>query len=438
VSQLVARSSERIGIDFFQFWSVPTAIRLTGQTLGTPYAEGRRYHTAIREYASASDQRKLRLASRFWAGPDFAGSPLLYTVFSLLTSNDYAASLGVFQVLQVVAFVGASLLLGWLFRFDPLAMFCMPLVCLAFFQPLLSDLRVANLGSMQFALVAGLLALAIALPRVSSFALRAGLGAVLLVVAAGVTLIKPNIVLVGALLTVHLAVCHGVRLFAIAAVAAVPATAMLLALSSLFFGSWAVWPEWYRFVFGANPRMLVRSVADGNYSTPLLLSSWLGSGVWSTAFLLLVLLAVSAVTAVVSWQARAGGRTALGFIRGVVTRGFEDPRAVVAAAVLLTIATSPLCWAHYYVLVLAPALWLLSVPSIPAAALAAVGVLMAAGAVAMPLWAAGWTEATAVTIAFSWVPLWAALLVVLAGGGPPPAVEVEAEPSAPRGRRRRK
>jgi hypothetical protein len=63
---------------------------------------------------------------------------------------------------------------------------------------------------------------------------------------------------------------------------------------------------------------------------------------------------------------------------------------------------------------------------------------MAAGAVAMPLWAAGWTEATAVTIAFSWVPLWAALLVVLAGGGPPPAVEVEAEPSAPRGRRRRK
>jgi hypothetical protein len=103
---------------------------------------------------------------------------------------------------------------------------------------------------------------------------------------------------------------------------------------------------------------------------------------------------------------------------------------------VITIATSPLCWIHYYMLVLIPAFWLLSSSSRPAALLAALGVLLSAGTVGLALRAAGLAEAAPVTIAASWVPLWAALLVVPGRDGAAPAGQA-ATAGGPRPRRRK-
>jgi hypothetical protein len=447
LTQLMSRYAETVGVDFYQFWGVPTAMRLTGGTLGTPYTSGERYHAVLKEYAAASGQPKLRVAHRFWSGPDFAGSPLLYRVFAL-TSADYTASLGVFHLLQVVSFVGACLLLGYLFRFDPFQLLCLTLVCLLFYQPLLSDLRVGNVGSLQLGALAAALGLASLLPRLPSPGQRAGLGALLLIALAALTLCKPNIVLVAVLLALHLAVRHGVRVFGLAALPAAAATVLLVIAPCVYFRSWTVWQEWYRFVYGANPRMLLRPIASGNYSTPLMLSSWLGGAVWVIVGVLLVLLALSLLAVV--WTRlpapRGAGdlvpRGAGDRVRSALERLLGDPAAALAIGILVTTATSPLYWAHYYVLLLLPGLWLLGTPAatpvVPT--LAALGVVMGAGIVGMLLWAAGGATAMAATIALSWVPLWGALLIHLRSAGtvvPEPAA-ADAATAARRPRRRRK
>lgn len=413
--QLVGRFSESIGVDFYNFWGVPVALRLSGHTLGSPYTNGQRYHAVLKEYAATANQPKLRSASRFWSGPDFTGSPLLYRVFTLV-SSDYAFSLGVFQALQILSFLGACLLVGYLSRWNLFYLLCLALLCLLIYQPLLSDLRVGNLGCWQLVVLAGVMGLASALPRVSSFAQRAGLGALLLVVLVALTLCKPNIALVSGLLAVHLGVRHGARLFAVGALAAAGAAALLLIVPCLYFGSWTVWQEWYRFVYGSNPAMLVRPVASGNYATALLLSTWTGVNVAMVAGVLLLLLGLSLVVAV-HWRNASltpTPRTAREALSASLRRLFDDPRPPLAIGILLTAAASPLYWVHYYVLLFIPSLWLLNAPGsrfVPT--LAAASVLMSGGMVGMLLWAFGWPTAMPASIALSWVPLWGALLISL-------------------------
>ena len=76
-------------------------------------------------------------------------------------------------------------------------------------------------------------------------------------------------------------------------------------------------------------------------------------------------------------------------------------------------ATSPLFWLHYYVLMLIPSLWLLSAGARAVSLLAATSVALSAGLAGMLLWTLGWPAAMPATIALSWVPLWGALLLEL-------------------------
>ena len=409
LSQPVPRVFEAIGIDFYHFWGVPVAMRLTGHTLGSPYTQGPRYSEVLKQYAATANQPKLTAAARFWTGPDFTASPLLYTAFAVV-SSDYAASLQAFQVIQMLSFVAACLLLGHLYRVGVFHLLCFTLLCFVFYQPLLSDLRVANLGCLQFLYLTVVLYLASALPRVSAFGRRAGLAAALLAALAVLTLCKPNVALISVLMTMHLLVRHGRRLFLIAAVPAAVVAAAALGLASLYFHSWTVWREWYRFVYGSNAYMLVRPVTQGNYSTAVLLSSWIGVDVYVAGVVLAALLGLSLIVASVrggpSWSPAA-------LWRNTLTCVFEDPRVALAIGVLVTVAVSPVYWLHYYVVALIPSLWFLNASRFARSrgTLAAVAVVMSSGLLGVLLWALRWPGAVPSTIALSWLPLWCALLV---------------------------
>jgi hypothetical protein len=432
-SQAIGQFSQAIGVDFYNFWGVPVAMRLTGGALGPPYRNGERYLAVLKDYGGTVGQPRLKAAQRFWSGPDYTGSPLLYRVFGVV-SDDYTLALGAFRTLQIIAFLAAALFLGYLYRLDPFHSLSFALICLLLYQPLLSDLRVANLGSLQFAALAALTGVAQALPRVRAFGRRAALAGVLAAGLAALTLCKPNVALVAVFLAVHLVVRHGVGIFALAALPALGATVALLIVPCVYFGSWTVWQEWYRFVYGANARMLVRPVENGNYSTPLLASSWLGVDLAVVAAVLacvlvgsLVVCRVGALAPRPAWRA---ARAALGRLLG-------DPHHAVGAAILLTLATSPLAWVHYYMLVLIPSLWLLGAASTSSAVpiLAAASVAMSAGVAGMLLWALGWPGAMPATIALSWLPLWAALLIKLRA--PDVDTPVVATSAAPKPSRRR-
>jgi hypothetical protein len=449
LSQSAAHISRVVGMDFYQFWGVPVAMRLTGHTLGSPYRNGQRYFETLKAYTARVNDAKLKAANGFWGGPDFAGSPLLYTVFTL-ASNDYTVAVQTFQALQIVLFLGAFLLLGALYRFDPFHLLCLALLCVLFYQPLLSDLRLANLGCFQLIYLTGLLFLGRAIGRAPSFLQRAGLGALFLAALAALTLCKPNVALISALLAAHLGVRHGPRLFVAAALPAALVAALLLILPCLYFGSWTVWREWYDFVYGSNAPMLVRPVADGNFSTAVLLSSWLGLDVYAVSLLLLGLLATSLIVAA-GWSSITSAPAASS--RGQATvaalrRVFEDARTVLGIGIVLTMAASPLYWLHYYVLLLIPALWLLSAPTrfrfVPA--LAAGAVLMSSGILEFLFRLLQRPEAIPASIALSWLPLWGALLLHLAfPGALDPAVHHADDPkprarsaTAPSARRRKR
>ena len=450
LSQPVPRVFEAIGIDFYNFWGVPVAMRITGHTLESPYTQGPRYSEVLKQYAATANQPKLTAAARFWTGPDFTASPLLYTAFAWV-SSDYAASLRAFQVVQMLSFVAAFLLLGHVYRVGLFHLLCLTLVCFVFYQPLLSDLRVANLGCLQFLYLTVALYLASALPRVSAFGRRAWLAAALLAALALLTLGKPNVALISVLLAMHVLVRHGRRLFLIAAVPAVIVAAAALGLASLYFHSWTVWRDWYRFVYGANAYMLVRPVTQGNYSTSVLLSSWLGVDVYVAGVVLAALLGLSLIVASVRGSGPSWSPAALW--RNMLTCVFENPRVALAIGLLVTVAVSPVYWLHYYVVCLIPSLWFLNASRFARSrgTLAAVAVVMSSGVLGVLLWALRWPDAMPSTIALSWLPLWCALLVGLhtpesgdrrdvatAAGKPTPPAAGKPTPPGPGGGRRHK
>jgi hypothetical protein len=172
----------------------------------------------------------------------------------------------------------------------------------------------------------------------SSFLRGAGLGMLFLAALAALTLFKPNIALVGALLAAHLGVRHGPRLFAAAAIPTAGVAARLLVLPCLNFGSWTVWREWYDFVYRADPHMLVRSVGAGNFSTPLLVWSRVGVDVYTVSLALLGPLVILLIVA--SWWPKPAGASAASSpgqaTRAAVTRVLEDAHLTLGIGVVLT------------------------------------------------------------------------------------------------------
>ena len=197
-------------------------------------------------------------------------------------------------------------------------------------------------------------------------------------------------------------------MFGRAALPAAVVSALLLVAPCLYFRSWTVWQEWFHFVYGSNTAMLVRPIASGNYSTPLFVSTWTGAGSSVIAAVLFALLVASLAVIL-----RRGPRSTHERAHAAFKRLFRDPHAPVAAGILLTLATSPLFWLHYYLLMLIPSLWLLSAEARAVSILAATSVALSAGLAGVLLWALGWPAAMPATIALSWVPLWGALLLEL-------------------------
>ena len=53
-----------IAIDFYQYWAVGAAPRLSAQPLGSPYTDHRTYTAVVRDYAARSGQTRLTLEGR--------------------------------------------------------------------------------------------------------------------------------------------------------------------------------------------------------------------------------------------------------------------------------------------------------------------------------------------------------------------------------------
>src|SRR5262245_1664473 len=179
-------------IDFYQYWAVGAARRLSSETLGTPYADGPRYRAVLTDYAARFRPSKIETVKP----PEFTATPFAYMLFAALPAN-YAHAALVFHVLQILFFLAAVIQLGRVYRY-PLA----PLLCLAPLLvvgsgPMSSDLRLGNLGCFQLFVLAVLLALADHLRRARP---TATLEAIALSGLTLLAILKPSIALVAAVM----------------------------------------------------------------------------------------------------------------------------------------------------------------------------------------------------------------------------------------------
>ncbi|HYB42817.1 MAG TPA: hypothetical protein VEL75_13655 [Candidatus Methylomirabilis sp.] len=443
VAQSLGMFPRLIAIDFYQYWAVAAAPRLSDESLGSPYVEHRTYHAVVRDWAKRAGETRLTFNGRVLGPMGFTATPFLYVIFAVFPA-DYTLALVLFHSLQILLFVAAVILLGVTYRFEMFPLLCLALLLALGSGPVNSDLRLGNLGCLQFAALSALLYLACRLPRSSR---PAALGSLVL---AGLTLVaiaKPNVALVSIAMAVHLWVARGTRFFFTASIAAAVSAAAAAVIPCLYFRSWRIWSEWYQVVFGRSSHALARPITGGNYSPSLLIARWLHIDVWIVTAAIAAILAASTI-AVIAVSARESGRGWRAF-RDALARAFGRPEVAMAIGVTMTISLPLLVWYHYYVIALIPGLWLLNASSgsryLSLCGLASL--VLSSGLLNVLFLPLDWTDAAGGAAALSWVPLWGGVLLWLhssraetepaAAGSPAPRPEGRRAGDAPPGRPRR-
>lgn len=342
------------GIDFYQFWVVGLGLREAGAT--RIYSDDVRATLGPKVLSLAEDGARVRVAAATRRHLETYSTPFLYGLFALGASSHYERDYLLFQEVSMAAFLLGLLGLFRLLGYGLLAPPVVLILVLEWYEPLISDVAVANVSRLQVAALALLVAVLLrAAPG------RRALGAGLLLGAA--TLFKPNLATVPLVLALGWVVRRRWKDLGRSALGFAVSASAAVTLGAAAFGSFACWRDWFRAV-ALLPDSIV-PVKLGNYGPARLLFE--GTGVEASAPLAVALLAIIAL--------RVGSSPA-------PPVGSEEERLddalLVGVGSLAYLLSARLVWMHYYLFVL-PVVLLASRPS----AKGVPRLLAAFGAVAM-------------------------------------------------------
>jgi uncharacterized membrane protein SirB2 len=265
----------------------------------------------------------------------FTGSPFLYAVIGLLSTGDFEVDHSVWQALSLISFVAGVLVYSRLLGYSAIAAMVLLLPLLVWFEPLQSELRVANVNCVQVGLASLILFLL-------SRGERAGF-----LFAAGVTMglsamFKPNMAPVAMLVAGAWLVRQRWHKLAIGS-SGIGIGIAAAYLSGLVFvgrpGAWIDWWDAFRIV-ATNPA----EQSLGNFSSFNLLF-----GAQNENLQIATALALVSLTLACLWWGR----------RGSATRDEDPPDRrgevieygqLVALGCLVQTLASALVWQHYLVL----------------------------------------------------------------------------------------
>lgn len=343
------------GIDFYQFWWVSRSL---GEGSVSPPARLYSNEYAARLGAAGVEAARLDTASprRARAAAWFSvlqpmGTPFFYTVLRPFGALPYEAAQSTFLLLSLLGVLSGLLWLGRRAGSGWPGCLALCLAATVGFEPMASDLRVANVNRLLFAALVFSLALSLAAARAATLGARRR--ADVLELGAGTWL-----GLLAAFKPVVLPIFAGVWLWTLArrrwrsATLSAAGGALGLGLGvgvgALAFGGADAWTAWAAGWSTLVPSHTL-SVAYGNYAPSRWLAEALGGGIpW-----LAVLIGLCALAAFgLLWRGLRGrGRPStppppLDAREGALALGF---------GFLLLVATSGLVWLHYQVLAL-PAL----------------------------------------------------------------------------------
>lgn len=326
------------GIDYYVAWVAVDATRKDTEhdiyTREGRFRLGREYR---REALAEDPASRKAAAAQFVSYLHTSATPFLYTVIGLFSGDDYDRDLGIWQGISLLAFTLGLLLISRMLGLSAATSLALLLPCLVWLSALHSDLRVANVNSFQFGLLAILFWLQ-SRDADARFGLLAG------ALAAAMVLFKPNLAPIALVLVGAWLVRGQFRRLLIGITGMAAGALAAFAWSSLFFGEAGVWLDWFR-----SLQALVEMDAPagmGNFNVANLVGLRLGGGGQ-----LALALTLSALTLLSLWwgRRRNGGRPGAA---GTLDEGREliEYGQLLALACLIQLLTSQLVWLHYFVL----------------------------------------------------------------------------------------
>jgi hypothetical protein len=318
-----ARSSA--GIDFYQMW---VGARVAGQTpdFYSPSTAARVGEEYLR-LAETEERSVRRLAvARYRRQLELVSTPFLYTLYAPF-GGTYERDLLLFQLGSLLSFVAAIAILTRTFRYGAILGLAFFAVLATLFEPVATDIRVAN--SNHYVLL--LLALATAL-TVKRRLVAAG------AVLAFAALAKPYLVLIFALLYALWLITRRWRDLGAHAAGAALAGLIGVVASSLYFRSATIWLEWLSAIRNMPQSMVPLDL--GNFALAQILRDIGGVGLSVPITIVTLVLAVM-----------IGRRS---------TRTAPDVELlVIGLGAVIGLLGSPLVWVHYLVMALPLLAWLL-------------------------------------------------------------------------------
>jgi hypothetical protein len=334
VVRMAWQTEQGMAIDFYQFWAVAGAAEaLPGESIYA-LANGERLAQNLLARAAETESEAQRAVAGFRARRiDAVSTPFFYACFRAIRTGDYDTDLRRYRLGSLVAFVLATLLVGYLVGCTPATILAALAFFLWAFPPLRFDLAEGNVNAVQLAMLAILLWLR-RNPDRAWRTVAAG-GALSLAV-----LFKPNLAMVAALLVLGWGLLGRKRDVLRAGLGAALGGAIALAMSAWLIGSTASWGDWLEALRHLERDFAV-GVAQGNLGGARLIGDALG---WDPTVLLLTVLV--GIVAGALWALRR----ALGGEQAPVPLVRDVDALLIALGPAVAILGTAIAWPHYAIL----------------------------------------------------------------------------------------
>jgi hypothetical protein len=354
VAYLVATATRnfpnQIASDLYHPWGIAAARDAVPPPPGNPYANTAAYGAILEGIAAAGDSIKAKLSADFWqlrspaARIEPTGTPFFYAALGFLPRDFGRAHL--LHALLQFACVGTSVfLLARLRGALPAPALCLAAFVLATYNAFVQEVKMGNVNSMQLLVLVGLLHAAVTRRYLARPALEYGLLAML----GAFVVFKPNTALIAAAFLAHYGIVRGPRRLAGGAAVAGLGALACVGIGAAYFGSAAVWHDWYRYTQGLNGGTLLYNLDAGNQSVAMLMAERSGAyGAMGNG----MILAAAFVTAFAVAMTQLGKRPEL--LKPLALELLADPWFALSLGVVFTYVASPLLWPHYFLFALIP------------------------------------------------------------------------------------
>jgi hypothetical protein len=333
-----------VGIDYYVAWTVADAIRNDGDYRIYDRQGQNRLARQYRSNALAENPKSRRATAAKWPFPGATASPFLYSTVAMLSTSDYENSYRIWSTLSLVSFGAAILLLCHLLGFSMTASLAIFVPCLFWMDAFHSDMRVANINSIQL----GLLALAyFLLSRDSKTVYLLSAGALIAMIA----VLKPNLAPVSLLLLGAWLIRGQGRKFLLGLAGMAAGALFALGVSSLFFGDMGIWFEWLDRLFRLTRVNMPASAGNYDILRSLDLTSRsfdLTMGARGQIALAMVICALA--LGFLWWGRKSDGQSREQAPEARRERELVENAQLIGMGCLVHMMVSPLVWLHYYVL----------------------------------------------------------------------------------------